>query len=472
MSETLRAPVALSDGQPLDVLLLNPCLDWKIEHEKKIAMRLDPNIPNQESPHIGIAYLLAVAKQAGLRVKYLDMLADCLTQDGLLDYIAQTKPRLLGMTAFTVQIRTAGAIAQVAKSRFPELPICVGGPHVSAIPKETLDEFPDIDFVVCGEGEYVLLKMVRALEQGEDISRIRGIASRDSTDTSWDPIENLDALPFPAWEEFDLSRYPGNAPHRTRLELPVVAARGCPYRCTFCCRALGGKTRQRSVASVIAEIEHNIERFRCESICFLDETFTVNRRWTREFLDTMIAKGLNRKVTWTCSTGVRNVSAEILRQMREAGCYYIFFGIESADDNTLQRIKKVATVQQIRDAVRGAKQAGIVPVGAFIIGLPGDTEREVLKDIDLADELDLYSVTFPIAVPFPGTELHAMAMRNEFGMQILSNNWDHYGKQGYGVLESDALPWARRKELQKAAYTRHPKKQLAAYIERLSETPL
>ena len=141
--------------------------------------------------------------------------------------------------------------------------------------------------------------------------------------------------------------------------------------------------------------------------------------------------------------------------------------MESADDRTLKRIKKNITVAQIRNAVKWTKQAGIVPIGAFIIGLEGDTEKEVYKAIELAAELDLYSVTFPIAVPFPGSELRELALKNEYGMRIMSNNWDDYGKQEPGALESDALPWARRRELQKEAYARHPKKNYDLYVKQL-----
>jgi hypothetical protein len=154
--------------------------------------------------------------------------------------------------------------------------------------------------------------------------------------------------------------------------------------------------------------------------------------------------------------------------MREAGCYFIFYGIESANDQTLKRIKKNITVAQIKNAVAWTKAEGMLPVGAFIIGLPGDTEEDIMKDIDLAQELDLYSVTFPIATPFPGTELRALALKGACGMRILSDDWDLYGKQEPGVLESDALPWGRRNALQKLAYERHPKKKIDDYLRRLA----
>lgn len=453
----------------LDLLLVSPSLDWKFDQDKKIAMRVNEDIPNQETPHIGVAYLLAVAKKEGLRAEYIDMVMEGFSPEQLIDYVVKTRPLLIGFTAYTIQIGAAANIAARIKRRFVDVKICIGGPHATAIPKQTLEEFPGFDFVICGEGEELLPKIFDLLKSGEDLARLKGIATRKKYEALWNPIENLDRLPFPAWEEFDLSRYPGTYPHRTMVELPMMASRGCPSRCVFCCRSLGGRARLRSVSSVIAEIEHNIEKFKCESIAFLDETFTVDMRWAEEFFKSLIDRGLNKKISWSCSTRVTNMSLEFLKRMKEAGCYYIFFGIESANNDTLKRIKKNITVEQIRNAVKWTKQAGIIPVGAFIIGLPGDTEEHIFEDIKMAEQLDLYSVTFPIAVPFPGTELRDMALRNEYGMRIISDNWDNYGKQDPGVMESEDISWSRRKELQLIAYRRNPKKRLNSYLDRLKK---
>ncbi|MDP1852706.1 MAG: radical SAM protein [Candidatus Omnitrophota bacterium] len=461
------------DENKLDLLLINPSLNWELDQKNKMNVRIEKDIPNQETPHIGIAYLLAIAKKEGLKVKYIDMVIDCFSIEQLIDFVSKTKPAVVGFTAFTIQVRTAAFIAEKIKHTLPEVKICVGGPHVTAIPKETLDEFPWFDFVISGEGEEVLPKIFDSLGNDQALSRINGVITRMTekviVGASNNPILNLDSLPFPAWQEFNLSKYPGTYPHRTNLELPMVTGRGCPYRCVFCCRALGSTVRHRSVLSVIAEIERNISEFNCKSVAFLDETFLINMAWVDEFLNVFVDRGLHKKITWSCSTRVSDMSLELLKRMRNAGCYFIFFGLESADDQTLKLIKKNITTKQIEDVVRWTKLAGIIPVGAFIIGLPGDTEKHVMKAIAMAEKLDLYSVTFPIAVPFPGTELRQMALRGEYGMKIVSDNWSHYGKQDPGVMESKELSWSKRKELQQMAYLRNPKKKIADYLQRLSQ---
>ena len=457
----------LNDAPNLDLLFVNPTLDWKMDLEKKQVARIEKNIPNQETPHIGIAYLLAVAKKEGLRAKYLDMVMEGISLEQLIEYVAQKRPSLIGLTAFTVQARTAGIVAQRLKALFPSIKVCLGGPHASALPKETLEEYPEIDFVCSGEGESLLRKLKDALGDLKQIFQLPGIISRTQIGFTRNKESKLDDLPFPAWDMFDLTKYQGTYPHRTKLELPMITGRGCPFKCTFCCRSLGDSLRRRSVPSVMTEIEHHIEKFKCESIAFLDETFIVDKDWIGTFLETMIEKEINRQVTWSCSTRVSNMTPSLLKKMKAAGCYYIFYGLESADNEILKRINKGITVEQMKNAIQWTKEAGILPVGAFIIGLEGDTEDHVIKAINLAQELDLYSVTFPIAVPFPGTKLREMALRNEYGMRIISDNWDDYGKQNPGVLESRDLPWDKRRELQRLAYARNPKKELDKYINRM-----
>lgn len=456
----------------IDVLFINPSIDWKMEQNLKINARIEDSIPNQETPHIGIAYLLAKAKAEGWKAKYIDMVMDGFSVDLLLDFIIKTKPALIGFTALTVDIFVAAGIAKAIKQEVPEAKICVGGVHVTAMPLETLKEFSVFDFVVCGEAEEILIPMLNYLDDRRALSCICGVVTHEKQKFQTKRIKDLDDSPFPAWEEFDLSKYPGTYPHRTKSELPILVGRGCPYQCVFCCRSLGSRVRQRSVLSVINEIERNVKNFNCQSIAFLDETFLINMTWFHEFLDILMKRGLNKRITWSCSTRVDNMSLGLLKKMKTAGCYYVFFGMESADDQTLRVIKKNITVEQIKNAVKHTKQVGILPVGAFIIGLPGDTEEKILKAIKLARELDLYSVTFPIAVPFPGTELRAMALKGEFGMRITSNNWNLYGKQDPGVLESQDLPFARRKELQQLAYLQNPKKKITDYLDRLSKNVL
>ncbi len=467
MTKTGEKDMGIVNKENVDILLVNPSLDVEQDRKKRMAMRIDKKIPNQESPPLGMGYLIAVAKQRGLSAKFIDMGVSHFIVEDLLEYIGQIRPKLVGFTAYTVQIKSAAFIAKAVKKRFPALPVCVGGVHATVTPKETLEEFEDFDFAVCGEAELILPDIIESVDRGKPLSDIPGVVTRDKNEFTRQAIERLDDLPFPAWEDFDLTDYQGCYPHRTNLELPMTTSRGCPYSCVFCVRAFGKRRRFRSIQSVISEIERNIEDFGCESICFADETFMFDLKWCNELFEQMIERGLNKKITWSCSSRVNNVSPELFSLMRKAGCYYVFFGLESGDDAILKTTKKRITIEQIKRAIQWAKEARLVCVGSFIIGLPGETAETVNNNIKLAKELDLYSITFPIAVPFPGTALRRMAENREYGMRILSDNWDDYGKQYPGVMESDVLPIEERRELQKKGYEEHPKKEIEQYMERV-----
>ncbi|MBZ0258270.1 B12-binding domain-containing radical SAM protein [bacterium] len=453
--------------KPLDFLFVNPSLDYKLDENKKLTKRIEKEVANQESPNVGIGYLIAVAKRAGYQAKFIDMPEYRLSVEELLDYIEEYKPLIIGFTAFTVEINSAAALASIVKERFPSIKIVIGGPHAVAMPQEVLEEYPCFDISIPGEMEMVFTDLIDCIRCGANLGDVRGICTREHTHGAAPSIDNLDDLPFPAWEEFDLNHYAGLYPHRTTRELPMVTSRGCYFRCSFCVRQLGDIRKSRSVQSIIDEMNYLSDRFDCKSVCFLDETFIHHVRFAKELFRGMIDSGINQKISWSCSTRVDNTSQELFDLMKESGAYYVFVGLESADEKIIKNIKKRITPDQMRRTAEMAKNVGILVAGAFIIGLPGETEETVWKSINLAKELDIYSNTFPIAVPFPASHLRELALNNEYGLRILSNNWDHYGKQFPGVMESDELPIQRRRDLQAIAYEELPKKKIDEYLARI-----
>lgn len=446
----------------IDLLLVNASLDFEKDKKKLEALKVESQIARQISPPLGIAYLLAKSKQDGIRAKYIDMVAYETSVESLLHFIGDYQPSVIGFTAYTTQINDAGAVAETIKKDFPRILIGVGGAHATADPLRTLEEFHGFDFCVLGEGENILPRIFRDLSL-ESLSAIEGVVTRGKSDTSLVRINDLDALPFPAWEEFDLARYPGSDPHRTKLELPISTSRGCPNNCIFCLRLFGRKRIHRTVGSVIREIEHDISQHGCEALYFTDETFIAKMEWSRELFETMIDRGINKKIKWSCETRVDIASPELFQLMKKAGCYYIFFGFESADDAILKESRKGFKVSQIKKAIGYAKDAGIVCAGSFIIGLPGETELTARKTMEFAHDLDIYSTTFPIAVPFPGTVIRKMAEKHEYGLRILSDKWSDYGKQYPGVMESEHLKIDELRKIQREAYDLNPKKNIENY---------
>jgi anaerobic magnesium-protoporphyrin IX monomethyl ester cyclase len=442
----ILAPVA---GGRLDYLMVTPSL----------VLFPDPANSRLRSPSLAVGYVMASVKKAGFTARYVDMDACLVTVERLLDFIDRNRPRLIGLAAVTTTVKTAAAVADRIKERDPQIPICLGGVHATMMPRETLDEFPMFDFLVRGEGECVIPEVLRRIGGGRGWEDVAGVVTRSSKDLTSCRVEDLDSLPFPAWEEFDLARYPGVDLHRTARELPILSARGCPYDCCFCCRQPGlRQVRYRSVERILEELTRNVEQFGAEAIFFVDETFTINRPLATEICEALLARGLHRRMRWSCSTRVDAADAQTFKLMKRAGCYDVFFGFESGDDRLLEIAGKHITTGQMRDAVRMAKEAGLAVHGCFILGLPGETESTIEKAWILAKELDLRGVSFPIAVPFPGTRLWDMANRGQYGLRILSQNWDDYGKQYPGVMEQGELTIEKLLYYQQKSYLNHPVK--------------
>jgi len=444
----------------LDYLFINPCADINIERLRKDKVRISEKIPREETPHMGIGYMTAIAKKEKIRTQFIDMAAYEQTPEDIVKLVKEKSPTIVGFSAFTVQIKSAAYIAKCIKAKSSETKICVGGPHVTAIPKETLEEFPIFDFVVASEAENLLTPILNNLS---DPTNVNGVVTRKTIQVVGNRIKDLDSLPFPAWENFDLSKFPGGDPHRSRLELPIVTSRGCPFTCNFCARMFGKHRITRSVESVIGELERNIIDFGATAIYFEDETFIANPKWNEKLFTAMIDKGINRKVKWSCTTRVDIVTPEMFKLMRRAGCYYVFFGFEHGDDEMLKIMGKRINSDQARQATKWAKDAGLVVVGCFILGLPGETKETAYKNMHFAKSLDIYSTSFPIACPYPGTLLREQAQRHEYGLRILTNNWDDYGKQHPGVMESETLSIDELRALQKQAYELNPKKNMDDY---------
>ncbi len=443
-TEEILAPVR--DGT-LDYLMVTPSL----------VLFPDPANSRLRSPSLAVGYILAGVKQEGFTVRYVDMEACLITVERLLDFVVQNRPLLVGFTAVTTTVKAAARVANRIKEKCPDVLTCLGGVHATMIPGETLEEFPVFDFIVRGEGEEVIPEVLRRIRRRAPFHDVPGVLVRGKDDLTSARVRDLDSLPFPAWEEFDLFRYPGVDLHRTRRELPIITARGCPYDCCFCCRQPGMRqVRYRSVASIIEELTRNVEQFGAEATLFVDETFTINRRLTTEICEALLARGFHRRMRWSCSTRVDAADAETFKLMKRAGCYDVFFGFESGDDRLLEIAGKRITTAQMREAVRRAREAGLAVHGCFILGLPGETEQTIEKAWHLAKELDLRGVSFPIAVPFPGTRLWDMANRGEYGLRILSRNWDDYGKQYPGVLEQGDLTIEKLLYYQQKSYLNHP----------------
>lgn len=386
-----------------------------------------------------LARLAAYLRLHGIEVEIWDFETH---PEGIKDIflrLEKSRPRIVGLSCLTPSIKSGHEIAIYIKQKFPEVVTIVGGPHSTALPERTLEEYKAFDAVVVGEGEVTLLELCQRIKEGKSWSSVEGIAWRKNShiivESPRPLIQNLDCLPFPARDLLNLkvkrrahfSR--GIAGDFLRV-VDVASSRGCPNRCIFCAVNLshsqkGEIVRFRSVTNFLDEVEQCQSRYNFNHIYIDDDTFTLNRERISQ-----ISQGLKKMgLTWDCNGRVNIVIKDILKEMVDSGCQKISFGIESGSPRILELIKKNITIAQIRDAFRWSKDVGLkIREGTFIIGShPSETKEEIEMTIDLIEELDPDFICLSIIVPYPGTEVYKLM--KEKGL-ITRERWEDYVMYG------------------------------------------
>jgi len=384
--------------------------------------------PLEESPlpPLSLSYLASVLKREGVEVRILDFLVTQYNTRKLRRELEEYKPQLIGATCVTLNYPIARRMLKACKAFDSHIFTVIGGPHVTFALKETLLQSPWIDAVVIGEGERTLVELARAVEGGKDIRRVPGIAFADGgmvvKTSPRGLIENLDQLPLPARELLPMARY-----RALGTPCTVITSRGCPYSCIFCSghRMFGPKVRFRSPALVVDEIEKLQRDFGLAKINIVDDTFTLNHNHTRAVCEEMLRRNL--KMKWSVFARVDRISEDLAQLMNRAGCEWVLFGVESADEGILKTIKKGITPDDVRQGVKIAAEAGINVFNSFILGLPGESRDTAHKSLAFGDELyHQYGAKygFHMLSPLPGTEIYERA--KDYGIRILSRNWGRY----------------------------------------------
>ena len=394
----------------------------KSDHIMRVAI-IAPPYPLEEAPAppLGVTYVASAFEQAGAEVKILDYIISQYTPAKLERELKEFKPDVVGATSVTMTFPIAAEIIKRAKRIDPSLITLMGGPHVSFDIDRTLKAYPEIDFLVIGEGERTIKDLVHHFKNGGDWSSVKGIAFRQNGEiVKTDPrelIEDLDELPLPARHLLPLSRYQA-------LGFPVtmITGRGCPYSCIFCLgrKMVGSKPRSRKAALVVDEMEHLLS-YGFSRINITDDLFTSRKEKVREVCEEIRRRKL--KLTWTAFSRVNTVDKETLQLMHEAGCDCVSFGIETGNPEMLKRIKKGITLDQARKAVGLCKEVGILPHASFMVGLPGESPETLRDTAEFSKSLDmLYG--FHFLAPFPGTTVREKI--DQYDLEILTDDWSRY----------------------------------------------
>jgi radical SAM superfamily enzyme YgiQ (UPF0313 family) len=393
---------------------------------------------------LGIAYIAAALEKEGYQVKVLDLLIEKMDESGLFSFIDGFKPGVVGFTAVTPVVKSAFRIAKRIKDEHREIVTIIGGPHATAMPEECLDN--SIDYVVSGEGEETIADLLANIDNPEAVRSILFKKDGKVLRTKERPfIQDLDALPFPARHLFpDISKYRGQEALGSLNPVgSIMTSRGCPYACKFCFKAVfGNRFRQRSAENVLAEWKMLTETYRVKEIAVVDDSFTTDIKRVYAICDELIR--MKNKVRWSCPNGIRVDLGgyEMLRKMKDAGCYRVALGIESGSQKILDSIGKKITLRQIEETVGNCRKAGIKTMGFYMIGNLGETEETMEETINFAKKANTDYAQFLIAIPYPGTALYDEIKKNG---KLFINDWDQYGQYEssacfeYGNLTPDLL---------------------------------
>lgn len=360
-------------------------------------------------PPLGLGFLASMLKSREFNVKILDCEAFGLTIHQAVKSILSFEPDYVGITAVTLSIYSAAELASELKKIDSDLCIILGGAHVSAVPEEVMRLFPQFDVGVIGEGEITIVQLLDNLESNKPLSGINGIVYRNNGEliktAGMALIENLDNLPFPAWDLYpELKKYyrPSTFGFQKLPSMSLITSRGCLGKCSFCSDIVWQRRyREHSAAYVMDMIRELYYKYGVRDIAIYDGLFGVNRDRLFRLCEALIKENLD--LTWSCNFRVEMAEAKILRIMKKAGCWSIAYGIESCSREILEFLQKNINLDMIRQALKLTKEAGILSKGSIMVGLPLETVGTIKKTLDIILELDLDILTVNSFTPFPGT---------------------------------------------------------------------
>lgn len=334
-------------------------------------------------PPLGLAWLAAVLEEDGHRVEILDCPARQMDYPALERALGDTRPDLVGITGTTWTRYEQFRAARLSKRVLPDVPLVLGGPHVTFASRNTLEKIAEVDFVVRGEGEVPMRQLVTALAGSGDMTAVAGLSFRRDGEIVDNPvgafIEDLDSIPVPARHLLDIPAY-GQTLFGQKATT-VMSSRGCPVFCSFCSTSVmwGVRHRRRSAARVADEIEDLLGRYGLGAIWFFDDTFTLNRAHVVGILDEIERRKL--RFTWYCEIRVNTVDFDLLKRMRSLGCRFVSFGVETASPVMLKRIHKGIKLEQVERVLDWCKRLDIYTKAFFMFGLPDETFEDGMMTV-------------------------------------------------------------------------------------------
>lgn len=385
---------------------------------------------------LGIMYLAGYLRKflPDLQIELIDMLPENLSIDDMEKRVADYHPDLLGISALSFESQELHELAARVKKSYPEIPIIAGGPYITTATNTAFAD-QNLDFIARCEGEQTMLELCNYLfKSGGTLKEIPGLGFRESGIAKLNPdrpfLEDLDSLPFPAWDlikvekYFELPRFGTTYVHKEYMS--VMTSRGCPFKCTYCHRVFGVGFRPRSPENVIQELEILQKQFGIREIFFVDDCFNCKLGRAKEICDLMIARGFKYSITFP--NGLRGdiMDEELLDKLKAAGTYRITYAVETASERLQKFLKKNLNLEKVRNIIEMTDRRGILVDAFFMVGFPGETRQEVMQTLDFALNSKLHSMNIWFVTPFEGTELYQQAKELGYELKVNTDRYTYF----------------------------------------------
>jgi anaerobic magnesium-protoporphyrin IX monomethyl ester cyclase len=389
-----------------------------------------------------LAYATAVLERARIDVMLVDGIAEELTELEFIARINQYQPNLIVLEVSTSSIDADIEVARRIRSAIPSSKLAFCGPHIFMHQPGFLLEHPELDFVLGGEYEYTLLDLVNRLQTQEDLAQVSGLIYRNNGAVTVNPtrpaIDNLDELPWPSRKMLPMTKYCVCGSAIPQPSVQMVASRGCPYQCIFCCwpqvMYREHKHRVRNPVDVVDEMQWLINEYGFKSVYFDDDTFNIGNDRMRKISAEIRERNLH--IPWAIMARADTTDVDTLRWMRDAGLVHVLYGVESGVQDLVNACQKNLDLNKVSKAVQQTKELGIKPHLSFAFGLPGETKETIKQTVAYAIALDPDTVQFSILTPYPGSQYFDMLDKQGY---IVSKNWQEYDGYTRAVIRTDSL---------------------------------
>ena len=410
-------------------------------------------------PPFGILCLAAFLEERypSNEITVIDSQAEGLDWDKLEKKISQIEPDILAPSSLSTanafySIRTA----ELAKKVNPEVKTVLGGQHFTALAEDTLRNYPEVDFIVRGEGEVTFSELVNRLDEGKSVSGLKGLSYKVENkiihNTDRPLIPDLNSIPYPAYHhvaEHMRDYYFSLMADQDKPFAIVEGSRGCRHKCSYCSQWCfwDNKQRKKDPTRIVDEFKLLHDRYNSRFFWFTDDNFGLGAR-TRKVCEKMIEEGLGEEIQWFCQIRVDDIvkNPDTLDLMSKAGCIWVLIGFDNPDQAILRDYRRTSLDKQDnKKAVDILRKKEIFCQGTFIIGHREDTHESIEAVREYADFLDPDIASFFILTPFPGTDIFKEAVRARW---IEDYNWANYDMV-HAVMPTKYLT---RKEVQQELY--------------------